>query len=355
MISKYCFERAFQFNNANFIVIDNLIDIYFIINDLSRCVQICLHSLEIDSEYLKAKIILNHCIYLMPTLFDELKKFKCHISPKFGGEDYSLLDEEIVDYSDSLLRQFSQLKKKRLRTVDDDEEKESNKKRQFVLNIEQSNSVTFSEIGVKIKKLFKQIQSSRVSICSPICFTINSLVETVDVEMSDVSQNENVENSSIDSLPVEAVLDEKAASNVKEKKPKEFNIYDFADKRRSSRVRGKNNKSGDFFDDQSITDSLFELLPVSLKNDESGKSNDSNEKEVSSDSSSEHPQVKPPSGEKSAEHDQVCDLIEKFRNYFLSTKQINIFQLMHFYLVELSTTSDILIPDVFREIYKLYR
>lgn len=341
-MSKYCFEKAFSLNNANLIVIENLIDIYFILNDLSRCLQVCLLALEIDPDYIKAKIMLNHCIFLMPPLLKEMDDYKCFLSPKFGGDDYTLIEKEIENYSQQIVEQLSNIKTKRF--LEDDLDN-GNKRKLLNFNISQKHS-TFSEIGFKIKKLYDDIQKCHLSISTPIKIIIDdtgSKESSIIDENAEIDWEKSVEDKSIS-----------MESKTKEKKNKEekisFNLYEFSDKRRSSRVKGKSNKSSDYFDDQSITETLFELLPDSLKLDESAKS-DSNDKESSSDSSNE---VQSKLGSKSVESEHLSNFFTKIQNYCLS-RFVNILDIIEFYLTELSILKGIEIPDIFIVLYKIYR
>ncbi|OTF74003.1 hypothetical protein BLA29_012489, partial [Euroglyphus maynei] len=110
--AKRCFERAFNYNPSNFVAIDNLIDLYFITENLYRCVNVCLRGLEMNDDYSKAKILLNESIRLMPPIINDMNdEQKLLITTVLGGENHEFdNDERLIRMVPDIIQPLERLK-----------------------------------------------------------------------------------------------------------------------------------------------------------------------------------------------------------------------------------------------------
>ncbi len=88
-LSRNCYESAYNLSPYNWIVIDRLIDNYFILHDLYNCYRICCVALDRDNSYDKAICVLNECLRLNPPLLKDLdEKYKQFIDNDYQNEQF---------------------------------------------------------------------------------------------------------------------------------------------------------------------------------------------------------------------------------------------------------------------------
>ena len=108
--SKYCFETAHKMNPTNIVAIENLIEIYFIINEFYNCANMCVFALEVDSDYSKALIILNECLTFDSILMRDFDRdYLKFVSRNLGGKlDMEKLLENIKfeNFKSNLLKRL---------------------------------------------------------------------------------------------------------------------------------------------------------------------------------------------------------------------------------------------------------
>lgn len=403
-LARICFESAYGFNQSNYIVIDNLIDIYFILNDLYKCVNLCLRALEIDSEYLKGKLLLNECIRLMPPMLKEITdpEHVVFVSEEYGG-NFSI-NEFDEDYCKEVIHQLTNIKNKRLNPDDVDEKEIDIRKKQckqLILELDETQLKSLGDIGTKIIDLYLYIRNESLNICTPIELTIKQCIpmdiakETEGSSEIQVIEQVNLEAASmvIESEPdiqkvelmetVESTINSQNGSsqspnsnsdvsnlptNVPEP-PKEFNLkstelnrllkantmFENIDKRRSSRANRnrRETRCKEYDEDQSIFENLLELLATNLKNNEGIKLD--LKEENSSSSSSVPSQTETPTicqNELNSIRKYIARLEKKFLD---KVRHIDIYELIESFLVEIAIHRNSTIPKVFTDIYQLYR
>lgn len=354
LLAKYCFESAYKFNQSNYIVIDNLIDIYFVLNDLYSCVNMCLRALEIDSDFSKAITVINQCVHLMPPLVKDMQNYLNYVYVEYGGDYDRQETEEDAEASQDIINGLNTIKTKRLRP-DDLEVGQSNKRKKLTLEIDRSQLRSLGEIGQKIKAIHEQIQQDFYNICSPIELDISNrpvpVIETA-IAPSTVSA-ENEKTSGGDSNGKSSESSSQLAKS----------LMDFVDKRRSTRVKTiRSAKSRELDDDQSVFENIMELLPEDLKNSDESSKMDSLDKESSSNSGSipmaESKAASDNNSNKAAvkESEAIDHCLERLEQLFsVEGKTVNIFQLIECFLCTLSSMKHISIPPVFTVLYQIFR
>lgn len=76
LLARNCYEEAHKLSPQNWIAIDRLLDAYFILHDLYSCFLLCCESLDMDSGYRKAQILINEICKLHPPMIKEMKGAK---------------------------------------------------------------------------------------------------------------------------------------------------------------------------------------------------------------------------------------------------------------------------------------
>lgn len=359
LISKRCFESAYSSNQSNYIVIENLMEIYFILNDLYSCVSMCLRALQLDANYFKAIVLINECIRLMPRIANDLKDHTGFVYTEFGGE-YEPAEEVanlFLDGHKEIISQLNQIKTKRLHD-DEDEASKAKKRRKLNLDIDRLRCRTAGDIGQKILALHEILISESLSICAPIVLNIcNRDVKSTETENSNAS----------------ALADKSAPTNGSSKPPTDSNnnsnssqqtstksLLEFVDKRRSTRVKGGKapNKTRELEDEQSILGNLLELLPDKLKTDDHSSQTDSLDRENNSSNSGSVPFLETPSAKATTSNDSkfVDKCLDSFERLFgRETRPVDIYELIDCFLTQLSTTKHITVPQVFTQLYHIYR
>lgn len=378
LLAKYCYEAAFNIQRTNLIAIDNLCEIYFVLDDLYSCSSVCLHALDIMPDLLKPKVILNECIRLMPPLLKELDDHLHHILVQFGGHDDTLEDCEYV--WEQILEPLTMIKRKRHHLDDEREtEKENAKRRKLTLDLTKGDKLTFADVGLKIKKLYEQIQAHHylftpvevIFRTEPLPMTIPIAPEpTVQEEAKDEpmiiesvsagnSQSNPAmianENSKSVSQSMDVVKEDEAS------KPPKFNRHDYAldyDKRRSTRMRGGGGRSAKSkeLDDDTVLELLIDSLPDSMKNKVMMK-NDFSDKDAGNSNSSSMPgeEAKEVPNKTSEATLAMVEFLNKLEAKAKEVETFKILELVEFYLIEISQTTQISIPTVFNTLYQYYR
>lgn len=361
LISKRCFESAYSSNQSNYIVIENLMEIYFILNDLYSCVNMCLRALELDSNYFKAIVLINECIRLMPRIADDMKDYIGFVYCEFGGE-YQPADEVadlFVEAHREIINQLNQIKTKRLHD-NEDEVNKARKRRQLSLDIDRLRCRTAGDIGQKILALHQILISESLSICAPIVLNIS---------------NRDVKSTETENSNASVLADKSAPTNGSSKTPSDSNnnsnssqltstksLLEFVDKRRSTRVKGGKapNKTRELEDEQSFLENLLELLPDKLKSDDHSSQTDSLDRENNNNSSNSGsvPFLETPTAKTTISNDSkfVDKCLDSFERLFSrDTRPVDIYELIDCFLTQLSTTKHISIPSVFTQLYHIYR
>ncbi|XP_027203687.2 uncharacterized protein LOC113797495 isoform X2 [Dermatophagoides pteronyssinus] len=360
-LAKRCFEQAFNYNSSNFVAIDNLIDLYFITENLYRCSSICLRGLDVNQDYLKAKILLNECIRLMPPILNDLvnNEHKSYITTVLGGENEEFdSNEQLIQLVPRILRPLEQLKSEYFHHHEEDYHSETKRKR-LQLNLNPVEHSTFEKIGEEIRKIYDSIQQH-----SNVCATVS-----INFDSNDDGQNHSITttNSENDNNATSMEIDgEKMMKKTTEQQNNSRNdkqlVYDFVDKRRSSRVKTKSNNNRntiDSDDEQNVFDLLMNLLPDYLKNDQvsaaTTKSTTSTAIEtenISSNSVSINENLKI---NRLIELESIEMFFDKLRTYQTNNPMLNILDIIDFYLVEVSKIQNLNIPKVFMSLYRIHR
>ncbi|XP_053207922.1 uncharacterized protein LOC128391979 [Panonychus citri] len=72
LIARVCFEEAHRISPTNWIALDTLIDLYFVLDDYRNCLKLAIKGLTKDSHYFKARVLISEILKSTPTLKPEI-------------------------------------------------------------------------------------------------------------------------------------------------------------------------------------------------------------------------------------------------------------------------------------------
>nr|XP_027203687.1 uncharacterized protein LOC113797495 [Dermatophagoides pteronyssinus] len=357
-LAKRCFEQAFNYNSSNFVAIDNLIDLYFITENLYRCSCICLRGLDLNRDYLKAKILLNECIRLMPPILNDLvnNEHKSYITTVLGGENEEFdSNEQLIQLVPRILRPLEQLKSEYFHRDGDEDQHSGTKRKRLQLNLNPVEHSTFEKIGEEIRNIYDSIQQH-----SNVCATVSINFDNSDGQNHSITTtpNNSENDNNVTSMEIDGEKMKKSTTTEQQNNSRNDKqlVYDFVDKRRSSRVKTKSNNNNrntiDSDDEQNVFDLLMNLLPDYLKNDQvsaTTKLSTAIETEnISSNSISINENLK-------IELEAIEMFFDKLRTYQTNNPMLNILDIIDFYLVEVSKIQNLNIPKIFMSLYRIHR
>lgn len=316
-LARYCFEMAHKLSDKNWVVLDTLINIYFILNDYDNCFISCLKALQVDQYYMKAQILLKEILIRFPPLH---KKLPANLKWLINWKPTKSAQETILENLDSL-------KQTRKRKLSEDKETSKCKRKQYNLNLN-SQTMSLLVLGMQIKKLHQHIEKDTGSLATLVKIKFDS-------EQDDSLNTDK--NGGVNGLNDE---------NMEKEKPKMVNRqqfpFEFIDKRRSTRVQ-RIQKSGDLstINSDEVFERVYKLIPSSILSREY--------------------QVKTTESEMSKCKEQGDDnlvIVSNFLNHQSVHKNHTrrISQLIDDYLFLVSSKClDIRIPSFFIDFYRIHR
>ncbi|RWS31188.1 hypothetical protein B4U80_06573 [Leptotrombidium deliense] len=318
-LARNCFENCLNLSPQNWIAIDKLIDMYFILSDLTNCFLLCVEALKLDESYPKAQVLIAEIAVLFPPIIKDMSE---------AHKKYMVVSSENKEYSEKLLSSLRGLKSKRKNFLDEQRAEYAAKRRQTVVTIEVTPNLSVTELGVRILKLYQKMNDQQISTAT----AVEVLFESKQKESDDgISADENGSNEENDKEKPKS-----SSRNSSNSFPVEF-----LDKRRSSRVQRIQTRTRDSCD--SITEKLLQLLPPSIIS----------RRQNISESSVEEREVKP---DAEIESEVIRRFISKQQCYKKSNCLQRIFDIISDYLCEVSKcASQLKIPDEFLKLYKLHR
>lgn len=215
-LARYCFEQALSISRNNWIAIDSLVDIYYMLNDYRNCFDLCLKALEFAPDYSKAHFLISEIVKGSASLRKELP-----ISLQW------IVDWKPPEKSLKILECYQAIKDRRKRKFIEDQEKIERKRQKLAINLD-TLSLSLSSLGVQVQKICNDIRKHHISMNSPVSIICESRADEIS------STDESVSDDNV----------EKERCKPKMKGSQEF-PFEFVDKRRSSRVQRNQSRSND--------------------------------------------------------------------------------------------------------------
>lgn len=384
--ARLCFEQALQINPNNWIAIDRLIDIYYILHLPFELFDICTRALSLDKSHNRALVFEAEARKLQPSL---------GIKPERTPASQN-------DLPDRILSPLNEFKRKRRHKLQ--EELNKFKKTRLSITLDTARTQSLSSFGSYIIKVYERFAKQGLNRNSLIDITLNNSVYFSQQfplypipNQNSQSQNQNSnEAQNISSQDVEmaieaeetSVSDEKSNNrnepttsnddNEQIKNDSRSKSYskssslsfaamlfpmDLGDKRRSSRNRSNQD---DTFSFKMKFDELNELLPECLRigaieqvlqqrREEQQKSSDQKETE-----STEEPVIVETNLEPVREDLIIKDIIESISSMSAASgslvkNDIKLCDVLYLYLSKLAAKKQNTLPNSYLKIYKIYR
>jgi hypothetical protein len=158
-LARGCFEAAHILSPMNWIVIDKLLDTYFVLNDLFSVVKLSVESLRLDPEFKKAKVLLYESCRLTPP-------WKEHVPDDLKPLS-NRLHKDCLDCYKKTINKLRILKMKRKEKAEDDQAARQSKRPKLDLTMEYADDI-MKVIGTKILKIYEHMQKDAVSLVTVI-------------------------------------------------------------------------------------------------------------------------------------------------------------------------------------------
>ena len=323
-LARCCFETCFRMSPKNWLVIDFLVDTYFVLNDLKNCFQLCVKALYLDESYYKAKLLISKIFQLSPPVKSDVP---------FDLRYLKTWQEDDQEASAVILEKLHAMKAKRKRKYEEDKQKLEAKKPKLMLNLE-SSSITLSDLGLKLLKLHETVSLAQSSANLMVEMSFDSEIEVIS-STEDSTSNDNTSN------------DNASSDNLEKEKKKESRSHfpiEFLDKRRSTRVQRIQNRTNDFSEMTSlnISEKILQMFPKSVifAEEEQNKKSPKAEEDVKDDV------VK--------ESEIVSRFVSKQKVFKKTGRRLS--DLIKDLLYEISSCSTgITVPTYFIDLYKIHR
>ncbi|KAI1290385.1 Calcineurin-binding protein cabin-1 [Halotydeus destructor] len=166
-LARNCFEAAHDLSPRNWIVIDKLIDCYFVLHDLYSCFNLCAEAFKRDANYPKAKWLIYETCRLHPPL-------KMSVTPCL--EKLLSLNASETEQYEKLMSEYRMLKLKRKEDQMEDEIRSMPKHQCFSVDFHVTNSA-FGLVGRQLLELWKKMDADKIPVFAPIDIVITNQLE----------------------------------------------------------------------------------------------------------------------------------------------------------------------------------
>lgn len=250
VLARNCLVEAYELSPTNWIVIDKLLDTYMILHDLRSALDVSVLSLELQSSYPKAQVVMFEVCRIHPSLKPTVpERFQCLWT----------LSPYLTQYYEIYMSGIRCLKEKRRRRFEEDLEKHRPKRPKLHLSLEVSEC-SLRVLGSRLLKLKEQMDKDGVPGSMGIEISFDRTV----------SSQEETPSGSTD----ESNASQETGKDVGEKKKRSRSCHkdnnnsstgfpvEFLDKRRSSRVQRLNKPDGT---DSSVREQLLSMVPPAIR------------------------------------------------------------------------------------------
>lgn len=385
-MARSCFEQALKLNSTNWVAIDRLIEIYYILHLPFELYDICMKALSLNKGYKKAQIFEAKARELQPSL-----------DTKSHGENSSIQIEENDPKGLATFEALDEFKRKR--RCDIQEELANFKKARLSITLDTARTQSLSSFGNYIIKILERFGKHGLTRNSVIDITLNNShyfsqqfpnsnnqpqghinneaqnATSQDVDMVIEAEGTSVSDEKSDNRNEPTTSNDDNEQNKSDSRSKSYSKssslsfaamlfpMDLGDKRRSSRNRSNQD---DTFSFKMKFDELNDLLPECLRigaiehvlqqrREEQQKNSNEKESEPVEESLLIETNLEP------AREDLIIkDIIESIsaitlQNSNLIKDEIKLSDILYLYLSKLSAKKQNTLPDSYLKIYKIYR
>lgn len=339
-LARNCFEAARILSPNNWIVMDKLMESYFVLHDLFNVVLLSVECLKEDPSMKKARVLLYESCRLTPPWSE-------HVPEDMKG--YLTLKKDHVDFYNKTMERLRMLKTKRKERALEEEATSRPKKPKLHLSIDITDDA-IKMLGQKLLRLYDQMQRDAISPCMPIDVIFEKGHGTT---VKDEVANGNAEESNSQEISKEDGSQPREKKRVSRGGNSNSSFpMEFLEKRRSGRVQRLAKSSGS---EQSVFESLMEMIPQSVRDRIL-------EEEVNDEKTDE--ELKEENRLKETEQRSVQEIEKEIITLFVNRIKevqteksfVSILDIIHLYLVEISKRCHHLnIPPIFSKLYDVYR
>ncbi|XP_053207626.1 calcineurin-binding protein cabin-1-like [Panonychus citri] len=220
-LARTCFEEAHRISPTNWVVLDILMGLYYVLNDYSNCLKLAIKGLTKDCHYFKACLLISEMVKHFPSIGSELPVNLQYL------HNWNPCEKDL-ERKEKILAEFSNLKEKRKRKFLEDETNQNDGRKVFTLNLESTSLSSLQSLTSTLKKIYTEMEKAN---CPRSTFiSIESGTSSDDVQSADENMSDE--------------YSDKEKLNNKPEKRGSF-PFEFIDKRRSSRVQKIQNKTSD--------------------------------------------------------------------------------------------------------------
>ena len=258
VLARNCIEHAFGLNPRNWLVIDLLINCYFVMHDVAGCVTICKHAIQLDAGYAKAHVLLH-----------EIRRTKGNA---LLADDVTI-DTQLASSpsGDKILNRLKAMRSKRAENAEQDRLKCAENERSKCLELKVNfKSDTLNRLGVALIKLYSELKRRDLSIDTRVkIIKLNEFNE----QLNDVQNEESsIQSNSEDAKPSKPPqqnhqqvnqnsLSAKDDTSQNNSQNKQANFpFEYVDKRRSTRVLSIQNKNTKDLDEGALLERITSLF-----------------------------------------------------------------------------------------------
>lgn len=374
---RYCYEQALSINSNNWLAIDRLIEIYYILHLPFELYDLCSRALSLNSKHRKARALLAEAISIQPSL----------------GENQN----DFPTKADDIVAPLERIKRKRREIVEND--LQNFKRARLCLTLDSTRTQSLTALGNYIVKIYERYSKQGITSNTLVDIALNnslSMVQLINNISMHQNSNEIPNNNSQDvdmaiegdmtsvsdtdksntkcNEPLQASNDgsDQAKPSTRGQKSNQANKnsslsfaamlfpMDSGDKRRSSRNRSNQD---DTFSFKMKFDELNELLPECLRigaieqvlqqrREEQQQKSDDQAREREKDELFFTETTSEPVREDLI----IKDIIEALTNPSNGTKSdIKFCDVIYLYLSKVASNKQNAVPEAFIKIYKIYR
>lgn len=387
--ARFCYEYALNLNPQNWVAIDRLMDIYYIMHLPFELYDICSRALSLTQKHAKAEELLAAAIRLQPTLkaTNELAQDNSATSPSNGSE------------IGGIVKKLESAKRKRREQVMIDYQKF--KKTRLSITLDTARTQSLASFGNYVMRIYERFSKQSITRHTMINITLNntlSFSQQFNINGSTNSQSLNQNSNDANSQDVEMSIEgegtsrsdndksnqrnepttsndendqtKSSARNRSNQNSQKSSSLSFAtmlfplesgDKRRSSRNRTNQDDSFSF---KMKFDELNELLPEKLRigaiEEALQKRREEQQRHLDLKAKEQEESVSQETNLDPVREDLIIkDIVEAITNRLQTPgsfkSDIKLCDMFHLYLSKLSQKKQNSLPEVYPKIYKVYR
>lgn len=176
--ARYCYEQALKINSSNWVAIDRLLEIYYILHLPFELHDICLRALKLNGSHQKAHLLLQEAKKLQPTFTsDSTNQRSTNNNQKVNGHSNNVASTSSDNNSDdqitnTIVLKLDELKRKRRFRIQDELLKF--KKARLGITLDTARTQSLASFGNYFIKIYERFAKQGLTRNSVIDITLNN-------------------------------------------------------------------------------------------------------------------------------------------------------------------------------------